>query len=81
VFAPAAIARLGADSPADCLSELSQTEDAAWFLPYAGAMSTTTVGTFAACAALCGTDCQWVTFDYVSKSCSIKLYSAPELDG
>lgn len=86
-FAPAAVARLGATAPGDCLAEFSQTEDAAWYLPYAGGVSALTVtpgvGTFGACAALCSgsSDCQFFTYDYTSKTCNVKLAQVPVTTG
>ena len=66
-FTPAAVARTGAESPADCLAEFAQIADAAWQMGGSIVLPNVTgVTTFDACVADCKGDanCQYITFDY-----------------
>lgn len=66
-YSPATVARAGAASPADCLSEFAQISDTAWVMGTAGNLTSVPDATeWAACVADCKADatCQWVTFDY-----------------
>lgn len=77
-------ARIGADNAADCLAQYAQIVDGAWYLPVMttdGYTTTPNVASFADCVALCTSGCQFVTYDYVSKSCSTRNYVPPTLDG
>jgi len=86
-FTPAAVARAGADSPADCLAEFAQIADAAWFLGGSVAMTNVTqasgVTTFDGCVADCKADgnCQYITFDYDAATCWKKAVTAPATTG
>jgi len=72
-FSPAVVARPGAVSAADCLAEFGQISDVAWYMGGSVAMATvSSASTFAACVDACkaDTDCQYITFDYVTSQCS-----------
>lgn len=61
--------------------QFAQLIDASWFLPLQSAVSTVVVkdvGSFADCVALCkdGSDCQFVTYDYVAKTCTVRNNAA-----
>lgn len=67
-----------------CLCNTTQGLDNTWFLPYsgsAGMVTTQGVAKFADCAAMCQQDCVFFTYNYQRQACSIKTYSAPELEG
>lgn len=85
LFSAEAVSPLGADSPYDCVSEFSQIADGAWYLPTTGnsAMNVTAnVSTFAECVALCvEPDCQYVTYDYLAKTCYVRMAIEPYLAG
>jgi hypothetical protein len=74
-FTPAAVARTGADSAADCLAEFAQIEDSAWYMGGSAALANITgsvsANTFDACVTACKGDdgCQYVTYDYDTKEC------------
>lgn len=77
VFIPQTIARLGASSALDCVSEFCQYEDGAWFLPLQSDIATnvtSNVATFADCVAMCtaGSTCQFVTYDYRARTCTVR---------
>lgn len=82
-FTPGAVARAGADSPADCLAEFAQIADAAWYMGGTVAMTNVTqsdgVTTFAGCVANCKADanCMYITFDYDASTCEKKTWSTP----
>lgn len=78
VFASRTVARWGATSSLDCLSEFYQLVDGAWFLPLqsdAATRVTQNVQLFADCVALCpaGSDCQFVMYDYMAKTCTVRF--------
>jgi hypothetical protein len=77
-FTPAAVARVGAASAADCLAEFAQIEDAAWTMAGATLNITDRASTFAACVADCksNADCQFVTFNYNNNECWVKERTA-----
>lgn len=59
------------------LSEFGQLIDSAWYLPLTSDVSTVVtpnMQTFAECAALCeaNSTCQFVTYDYNDKSCTVR---------
>lgn len=68
-FTPNSVARLGAETGADCLAEFAQIVDAAWWLPGANASAVAGVSTFGDCVDACTGDCQFVTFDYNDNTC------------
>lgn len=77
-FTPAAVARLAADSAADCLAEFAQIVDTAWYLNGAAVLTQdTNATTFDACVAACKDDanCQFITYDYDSNQCFRKAAS------
>lgn len=66
-FSPAVVARAGAASPADCLSEFAQIADTAWVMGGSAPLTTVAnVSTWDACVADCKADmnCQYVYYDY-----------------
>lgn len=77
LFIPQTISRPGASSPIDCLSQFSQLVDGAFYLPLSSSDGTTLVRdvpTFAECVALCNTtNCQYVTYAYVAKTCTVRV--------
>lgn len=79
------VARPGAASSLDCLSEYSQLQDGSWWLPIAdstGVNVTAGVLTFASCVELCDqARCQLVTYDYVAKECSVRVVLDPVYEG
>jgi hypothetical protein len=87
VYVPRTIARTGASLALDCLSEYSQLVDGSWFIPVDPDAPSTTVtrdvNTFAECVALCpaGSNCQFVTYDYVAKTCSARNAAEVIYDG
>lgn len=77
VFAPRTIARSGATSPIDCVSEYAQIIDMSWFLPLGSNAATTVasnVASFQACVDKCSASstCQFVTYDYQAKECTVR---------
>jgi hypothetical protein len=77
VFAPTTISRTGASSPIDCVSEYAQIVDMSWFLPLLSNVATTVtagVQSFQACVDVCSAapTCQFVTYDYVAKTCTVR---------
>jgi hypothetical protein len=77
-FTPAAVARLAADSAADCLAEFAQIVDAAWYLNGAVSLAKdASATTFDACVTACKGDdnCQFITFDYDTNECFKKAAS------
>lgn len=77
VFTPRTISRTGASVSVDCLAEYGQLLDGSWFIPLSpGPQVTITndIKTFAECVALCPMDstCQFVTYDYAAKTCSVR---------
>lgn len=77
VFVPKTISREGASSSVDCVAEFGQYQDGAWYLPLQSNVSTnvsSNVQTFADCVALCpaSSTCQFVTYDYVDKACTVR---------
>jgi hypothetical protein len=85
VFSPQAVARMGATSPVECLSEYSQIVDGNYFLPLSsneGVTEVPNVANFSACVDLCSSyDCQLVTYDYQTKNCSVRVSQAPVYEG
>jgi hypothetical protein len=80
LFVAQPVAAIGADSSWDCVSEFAQLSDAAWYIPTAGntAMNVTTnIDTFVACVALCKDDCEYVTYDYVARTCYVRIGYEP----
>jgi hypothetical protein len=79
-FTPAAVARTGADSAADCLAEFAQVVDAAWYLHGSATLAniTDTAASFDACVSACKDDdsCQFITYDYDSNQCFKKVADA-----
>lgn len=68
-------ARLGADNAADCLAQYAQIVDGAWYLPLTGLTGVTTtsnITSFSDCVALCTDSCQFVTYDYRKRECSVR---------
>lgn len=82
---PRTIARLGALSPLDCLSEYAQLQDGAWYIPISGTAGvnvTKGVPRFADCVGLCDTArCQLLTYDYVAQECSFRISLDPVYEG
>jgi hypothetical protein len=79
-FTPAAVARLGAESAADCLAEFAQMVDAAWYLNGAVALAKdTSATTFDLCVKSCKDDdsCQFITYDYDTNECFKKAADPP----
>jgi hypothetical protein len=75
VFAPRTISRTGATSSIDCVSEYAQLVDMSWYLPLASSVSTAVtanVSTFQACVDLCTGACEFVTYDYVARTCTVR---------
>lgn len=70
-FTPAAVARPGAASTADCLAEFAQIGDFAWYMAGSSTMEIVPVSTFDACVDNCKTDaaCQYLTYDYNINEC------------
>lgn len=86
IFAPRTVARQGAISSIDCVSEYTQYVDGAWFLPVSSNVATTVtnnVDTFQACVDVCSrtASCQFVTYDYVNKSCTVRVAATVILTG
>ena len=85
VWASPTIARLGATSSLDCLTEFAQLLDRSWFLPDNGVSTNVTsdVATWADCVALCPSQstCQYVTYNYRLRTCTVRLGSAVVLEG
>lgn len=74
LFAPAAVARLGATSAGECLSEFAQFNYMAWHVGGNATMEAVPdAATFEACVAACTGGCQYVTFDYVKNVCERKM--------
>lgn len=76
VYKPDIVARLGASSSADCLSEFGQIQDDAWFLGGSVALTEATAAagsnmTFDACVQDCKADdsCQYITYRYRTSRC------------
>jgi len=66
-FAPSVVARAGAASPAECLSEFAQISDTAFFMDgYAPMVNVPNATLWSDCIADCKADagCQYVTYDY-----------------
>lgn len=84
-FVPRTMARAGAASSLECLSEYSQLQDGSWWLPLAdsaGVNITAGVTTFDSCVRLCDQAlCQLVTYDYVAKECSVRVALDPVYEG
>lgn len=84
-FTPRTLARPGAASPLDCLSEYSQLQDGSWWLPLSSSVGvnvTSGVADFAGCVNLCDqAQCQLVTYDYVTQECSTRVALDPVLEG
>jgi hypothetical protein len=84
-FTPKTVARIGAASPIECLSEYSQINDGTFYLPLASNEGVTVVkdiANFADCTAECDKrQCQLVTYDYVSKECFVRTSEAPVYEG
>lgn len=76
VFVPRILSKQGASSPGDCLTEFGQLIDGAWYLPLRSDVATfiSDVQSFEACVALCqpNSQCQFVTYDYVAKTCTVR---------
>ena len=77
VFVPKTISRDGASTSVDCVAEFGQYQDGAWYLPLQSDIATNVssdVQSFAECVALCpaSSDCQFVIYDYVAKSCTAR---------
>jgi hypothetical protein len=71
------LSKLGASSAADCLTEFSQLIDHAWYLPLKSTKGTVVVNNvpnFVECVKGCERDseCQFVTYNYVTKSCTVR---------
>jgi len=85
VFTPRTVARIGAASPLECLSEYSQIVDMSYFLPVSspeGVTETRAVKSFSACVDLCSTaKCQLVTYDYREQICYVRVSQAPVYEG
>jgi len=80
------VSRQGASSAIDCVSEFNQYQDGAWFLPVQSDVATNiTSGVlkFADCVALCpaASDCQFVTYDYVAKTCTVRSGASVVYEG
>lgn len=81
LFVAQTVARLGASSSMDCLSEYAQL-DGSFFLPTGNASGTATaagVASFAACVDICsGTfGCQLASYDYQTQTCTTRVPVAP----
>lgn len=81
LFVAQTVARHGARSSMDCLSEYAQL-DGSFFLPTGNASGTATaadVASFAACVDLCsGTSgCQLASYDYQTQTCTTRVAVAP----
>lgn len=61
-FTSPPVVRSAATSAADCVSKFAQIEDALWFL--AGAATSRTANRITDCAAACGADCMFFTWEY-----------------
>lgn len=85
VYSPRVVARLGAASPVECLSEYSQIVDGNYFLPLSsddGVLEAQDIADFPACVDLCSLhQCQIVTFDYMTRTCFVRMSLAPVLEG
>lgn len=77
VFVPRIVSKTGATSSAGCLSEFGQLTDGAFYLPLQSDVATVVtsgITAFADCVALCLPDscCQFVTYGYVAKTCTVR---------
>jgi len=85
VFTPRTVARVGAASPLECLSEYSQIVDGSYFLPVSspeGVTETPGVKSFSACVGFCSdANCQLVTYDYRQQKCYVRVSQAPVYEG
>lgn len=91
LFVPETVARLGADSSADCLAEYAQIVDDVWFLGGDAALTTvetigngtTNITTVVECTEACSedADCMFVTFSYDGQVCQKKVAEAGRCDG
>lgn len=73
LFQAPVVARMYADSPADCLNEFNQVMDAAWQMGGTAQMTpVAAANTFEGCVEDCKADnsCQYITFDYDTSACS-----------
>jgi hypothetical protein len=74
LWAPAAVARLGATSARECLAEFAQFDYMAWRMGGNATMEAVPAAvTFEACVAACTGGCQYVTFDYATGVCERKM--------
>lgn len=85
IFSPNTIARIGATTPVECLSEYAQMTDGRFWVPLSsneGVTVTPNVENFQACLDMCKTaSCQMVTYDYQAKTCSVRVSEAPVYEG
>lgn len=84
VWGAPVVSRIGADNAADCLASFVQVVDGAWYLPVptgAGVTTTPNISTFADCVALCNDTCQFVTYDYINKDCSVRVSETVVYEG
>lgn len=85
VYTPGVVARRGAASPIECLSEYAQVVDSAYYIPLSsdeGVTNHTNVANFSACVNLCtAAQCQLVTYDYQHRQCFVRVSEAPVYDG
>jgi hypothetical protein len=80
MFNITAVSRTGATSKGDCLASFVQIQDVAWYLPVSSSDGVTTspAGSFVECVDRCtAPDCQFVTFDYATNVCSVRVAVAP----
>lgn len=76
VYTPRSVSRLGAATSVECLAEYVQLGDSAWYLPLSSSEGVTEspAQSFAACVDLCTTArCMLATYDYVTKTCSVRV--------
>jgi hypothetical protein len=74
-YTPAVVAALGAQSPADCLSEFAQINDGAWSISISTATTNTAQPTFDACIQSCKSNsaCEYATYDYYHQTCYLRI--------
>lgn len=85
VYSPRTVARAGAASQVECLSEFSQIVDGNYFLPLSSQEGVTAipgVANFTACVDLCSLyECQLLTYDYLTLTCAVRVSLAPVYEG
>lgn len=86
VFEISAVAKPGASATTDCLASFAQVQDGAWWLPLTDnvtAVTTSSAADLADCASRCSaaSNCMFVTYDYGTSLCSVRVSETPRFVG